>query len=179
MSARSIPLLVVKDYKPWRDYLFSLLQTKPGFHVDSDVADELEAVQKPKELKPDLILLDIGLPALNGLEVAKRIRQIAPDAKLSSYNSDTDVVWAGLRAGAQGYGLKTDAVCELFTALKASLPAIYFVSAVEDLKSGKNRRCMMSISTLSEYAQDPRAVMLQPHRFLGAVVTRQAELQIP
>ena len=84
MPSRSIRVLVVEDYKPWRDYICSLLQTKPEFRVVSDLADGLEAVQKAEELQPDLILLDIGLPALNGLEVAKRIRQVAPAQKLSS-----------------------------------------------------------------------------------------------
>ena len=131
MPARSIRVLVVEDYKLWRDYICSLLQTKPEFRVVSDLADGLEAVQKAKELKPDLILLDISLPALNGLEVAKRIRRVAPDAKIIflSYNSDTDVVRAALSAGAQGYVLNTDAVRELFTAVEAVLGGDDFVSS--------------------------------------------------
>ena len=131
MPSRSIRVLAVEDYKPWRDYICSLLQTKPEFRVVSDLADGLEAVQKAEELKPDLILLDIGLPALNGLEVAKRIRQVAPAAKIIflTYNSDTDVVRAALSAGAQGYVLKTDAVRELFTAVETVLGGDYFVSS--------------------------------------------------
>jgi DNA-binding NarL/FixJ family response regulator len=131
MPARSIRVLVVEDYKPWRDYICSLLLTKPEFRVVSDLADGLEAVQKAKELKPDLILLDVGLPSLNGIEAAKRIRQVAPDAKIIflTYNRDRDVIRAALSAGAQGYVLKTDAECELFTAVEAVLGGDDFVSS--------------------------------------------------
>jgi DNA-binding NarL/FixJ family response regulator len=131
MPARSIRVLVVDDYKPWRDCICSLLQTKAGFRVVAELADGLEAVQRAKELQPELILLDIGLPALDGLEVAERIRQASPAVKIIflTLRSDTDVVRAALSAGAQGYVLKTDAVRELFTAVETVLGGDYFVSS--------------------------------------------------
>jgi DNA-binding NarL/FixJ family response regulator len=107
-----------------------MLQTRQELYVIAEAADGLEAVQKAKELQPDLILLDIELPNLNGLEAANRIRQFAPDAKIVflTQNNDRDVVRAALSAGGQGYVLKTDAGSELFTAMAGVLGGDDFVS---------------------------------------------------
>lgn len=91
----------------------------------------MEAVQKAEELKPDLILLDIGLPSLNGLEAAIRIRQAVPDAAIIflTANRSKDVVQAALKTGARGYVLKTDAGRELLTAIARILGGDDFVSS--------------------------------------------------
>ena len=91
----------------------------------------LKAVQKAQELQPDLILLDIGLPNLNGLEAAKAIRQIAPKARIIflTQNSDIEIMQAALSTGARGYVLKTDAVSELLPAVEAVLANKEFVSS--------------------------------------------------
>ena len=72
-----VRVLVVDDFEPWRDYVCSMLEKGPELQVICEVSDGLEAVQKADELKPDLILLDIGLPTLNGIEAARRIRKLA------------------------------------------------------------------------------------------------------
>ena len=72
------------DFEPWRQQICSILRARPELRVVAEAEDGLDAVQKAKELKPDLILLDIGLPNLDGLEAANRIRQVAPDTKISS-----------------------------------------------------------------------------------------------
>jgi DNA-binding NarL/FixJ family response regulator len=99
--------------------------------VLAETADGLEAVQKVEELKPDLILLDIGLPNLNGIEAAKRIHQADPSAKIIflTQNSNKDVVRAALSTGAQGYVLKIDAGSELLTAMAGVLGGDDFVSS--------------------------------------------------
>jgi two-component system nitrate/nitrite response regulator NarL len=91
----------------------------------------LEAVQKAEELQPDLILLDIGLPNLNGLEVANRVRQVAPDSPIIflTQNNDKTTVRAALNSGARGYVLKTDAGSELLTAVARVLEGDNFVSS--------------------------------------------------
>lgn len=114
-----VRILVVDDYEPWRRQVCSMLRTRPEFLVVAEVADGLEAVYIAQELKPDLILLDIGLPSLNGLEVANRVRQFTPDARiifLTSY-SDRDVIREALSNGAEGYIVKANAWAELFTAI--------------------------------------------------------------
>ena len=124
-------VLVVDDFEPWRRYVCSMLQTQPEVRVVAEVADGLEAVQKAQELTPDLILLDIGIPNLDGLEAAKRIRLVAPDAAIVflTANSDKDMVQAGLSTGAGGYVLKRDAGRELLTAVAGVLGGDDFVSS--------------------------------------------------
>jgi DNA-binding NarL/FixJ family response regulator len=136
----SIRILLVDDFEPWRRHLHSILETWPELWVVAEVADGLEAVQSAQELKPDLILLDIGLPSLNGIEAANRIRKIIPDAKIIfvTQNSDKDVVRAALSTGAQGYVLKTDAARELITAMAGVLGGDDFVSTgINDGNSGE------------------------------------------
>jgi DNA-binding NarL/FixJ family response regulator len=127
----SFRVLVVDDFEPWRQQVCSIFRTQPELSVVAEVADGLEAVQKAQELKPDLILLDIGLPNLNGLEVANRIRQVAPGAKIIflTQNSDRDMVRAALSTGAQGYVLKIDAGSELLPAVAGVLGGDDFVSS--------------------------------------------------
>jgi DNA-binding NarL/FixJ family response regulator len=130
----SVRVLVVDDFKQWRQWVCSLLETRPEICVVAEAGDGLEAVQKAQELKPDLILLDIGLPSLNGIEVAKRIRQVAPNAGIIflTLNSDKEIVRAALSTGAQGYVLKTDASRDLLPALARFL-AVMMLSVVATL----------------------------------------------
>ena len=121
---------MVDDFEPWRDYVRSALKAQPGLQVVGEASDGLEAVQKSEELQPDLILLDIGLPTMNGIESARRIRRLAPGAKIlfASENSDVDVVRVALSDGARGYILKADAGHELLPAIEAVLHGDRFVS---------------------------------------------------
>jgi len=124
-------ILVADDFEGWRRQVRSLLRARPEWQVIAEASDGLEAVQKAEELKPDLILLDIGLPKLNGIEGARRIRQLSPRSKivfLSLYNS-LDVVQAALGTGALGYVLKSDARSELLPAVDAVLRSKQFVSS--------------------------------------------------
>jgi len=89
--------------------------------VICEASDGLEALHRAEELKPDLILLDIGLPTLNGIEAARQIRQLCPESKIIfvSQESDADIVQEALGLGALGYVVKTMAEGELLTAIKA------------------------------------------------------------
>jgi DNA-binding NarL/FixJ family response regulator len=108
-----------------------MLQTRPQLCVVAEVGDGLEAVQKAKELKPDLILLDVGLPNLNGLEAASRICRVAPNAAIIflTQNSDKGVVREALGTGARGYVLKTDAGRELLACVEGVVRGDIFVSS--------------------------------------------------
>src|SRR5436305_6528834 len=75
-------VLVVDDYEPWRSFATRTLQQKPELQVVGEASDGLDAVQKAQELQPDLILLDIGLPKLNGIEVARRMVQYSSTVKI-------------------------------------------------------------------------------------------------
>jgi CheY-like chemotaxis protein len=107
-----------------------LLQGRPEWQIIAEAADGAEAVQKAEELKPDLILLDISLPNLNGIEAALRIGRLSPGSKILflSQNHDLDVVKAALSTSALGYVLKTHAQSELVPAVDAALRGKQFVS---------------------------------------------------
>jgi DNA-binding NarL/FixJ family response regulator len=120
---------VVEDSELFRKFICSTLGKRPELQIVSEVSDGLEAVQKAEELQPDLILLDIGLPNLNGIEAARRIRKLSPSSKILflSQESSTDLVCEALAAGACGYVLKTDAGSELLTAVNVVLRGKQFV----------------------------------------------------
>jgi DNA-binding NarL/FixJ family response regulator len=115
---------VVDDYAPWRLFVSSALQKRPELEIVGEVSDGLEAVETAEELQPDLVLLDIGLPALNGIETARRLREVSPKSKILfvSQESSADVVHAALSTGAQGYVVKAGA-SDLLAALNAVLAA--------------------------------------------------------
>src|SRR5712664_3497745 len=119
----SIRILIADDYEGWRRQVRLLFQARPEWQVIAEALDGSEAIQKAEELKPDLVVLDIGLPKLNGIEAARRIRQLSPSSKIIflSQNNDPDVVRAALSTGAQGYVCKTDARRELVLAVDVVL----------------------------------------------------------
>src|SRR5207253_174153 len=127
----STSILVVHDYEPWRRFVSTTLQKQPKLQVIGEALDGLEAVQKAQQLQPDLILLDIGLPTLNGIEAARRIRELSPKSKILflSENHSWDIAEEALRTGAGGYVVKSDAVGELLPAVEAVLKDKRFVSA--------------------------------------------------
>jgi len=107
-------VLVVEDFAPFRQVIFSLLATVAHLQVIGEAADGAVAVQKAKELKPDLILLDIGLPTLDGLECARQIRLLATHSKIIfvSQESSAEVIKEALKL-ASGYVMKTTITSEL------------------------------------------------------------------
>ena len=131
MTASTIRVLVVDDHDDWRRFVSATLQEQSGFQVIGEVWDGLEAVRKAQELQPDLIVLDIGLPTLNGIQAARRIHQHAPKTKILfvSENRSYDIVEEALRTGAGGYVVKSDAGRELLPAVKAVLQGKQFVGA--------------------------------------------------
>ena len=82
MPTPSIRVLVVEDYAGFRRFLVSRVQGRAELQVICEVADGAEAVQKAREFQPELILLDIGLPSLNGIEAARQIRKLSPLSKI-------------------------------------------------------------------------------------------------
>jgi DNA-binding NarL/FixJ family response regulator len=82
MYPSTIRVLVVDDYEPFRQFVIATLKQRPALRIVAEVSDGQEAVQKAEELKPDLILLDIGLPTLNGIAAAREIRKLVPESKI-------------------------------------------------------------------------------------------------
>jgi DNA-binding NarL/FixJ family response regulator len=126
-----IRILVVDDFEGWRRQVRLLFQPRPQWQIIAEVSDGSEAVQKVADLKPDLILLDIGLPKLNGIEAARGMRHLSPTSPIVflSLNNDPDVVRAALSTGALGYVHKTDVQRDLLPAIEAVLQGRQFVSS--------------------------------------------------
>lgn len=126
-----IRILIVEDFSAIRRLMCSILQKKDDLHVIFEVADGLDAVRKAEELKPDLILLDIGLPTLNGLQAARQIRELAPESKIIfvSQESSADLVQEALSLGAYGYVVKTKLESDLLIAVGVVLEGRRFVSS--------------------------------------------------
>jgi DNA-binding NarL/FixJ family response regulator len=127
----SVRVLVVDDYEPFRRFVCSTLRKRPELEIVGEASDGLEAVNKSEELQPDLIVLDIGLPTLNGIEAARRIRQLSTRSKILflSQESSADVVREALSSGALGYLVKTQAGSELLPAVDAVLEGREFLSS--------------------------------------------------
>ncbi len=127
----ALRILVVDDFEPWRRFVSSTFQQQKDLQILFEVSDGLEAVYRGEDLRPDLILLDIGLPRLNGIKAAQRIREVSPNSKilfLSEENSP-DIAEAALEAGGVGYLVKSDAGRELLAAMKAVSEGKRYMSA--------------------------------------------------
>ena len=124
-------VLVVEDYEHWRNFHLNALQKRLDLQVIALVSDGLEAVQQAHELQPDLLLLDIGLPTLNGIEAARRIQIVSPLSKVLfvSESCSPEVIEEALNAGAVGFLAKSDAGRELMSAIEAVLEGNRFLSA--------------------------------------------------
>ena len=125
-----IRILVVEDFESWRRFISAAIEQDPQLQLICEVSNGLEAVQKAKELKPDLILLDIGLPKLNGIAAAQQIRTFSPKSKILflSQESSASVVREALEFGA-GFVVKTDAHRELLSAVKGVMSEEQFLSS--------------------------------------------------
>lgn len=123
-------ILIVDDFEDFRGFVYSALQQRAGFQVIGQASDGLEALQKAKELQPDLVLLDIGLPKLNGLETAKRLHIFAPHTKILFISQETssEVAQETFRLGGQGYIHKLHAQRDLIPAIEAVLRGHQFIS---------------------------------------------------
>jgi DNA-binding NarL/FixJ family response regulator len=131
-SGSRILVLVVDDNEPFRRFVRTTLSTRPELQIIGEASDGLEAVQKAVELQPGLIVLDIGLPSLNGIEAAGRIRKLSPKSKILflSQESSADIVQEALCSGAIGFVIKVHAARDLPVAVEAVLRNEQFVSSV-------------------------------------------------
>ena len=128
-TASFIRVLIIDDARQFQEFLSLVLLERPKLRVVGRVADGLDAVRIAEELQPELILLDIGLPRLNGIEAARRIREVSPRSRILfvSQESSADVMQEALSAGASGYVVKLDAGRELLLAVDSVLRGEHFI----------------------------------------------------
>jgi DNA-binding NarL/FixJ family response regulator len=127
--AAAVRVLVVEDFEPFLQFISSTLGKRRDLQVIGEVSDGLEAVQEAVELKPDLILMDIGLPSLNGIEAARQIRKLVPESKIIFFSQEysADVVQEAFSLGAWGFVVKRRGT-DLLAAVDAVILGKRFVS---------------------------------------------------
>jgi DNA-binding NarL/FixJ family response regulator len=132
---------MVEDYEPVRRAICSWLREQ-DFHV-IESADGLEAIEKAIELQPDVVLFDIGLPKLNGIESAKQVRVLVPSARVVfvTQESSSELIQEAFRLGAEGYIDKQHAWTDLLPAIDAALGCRRFVSSTLDFIVDRDREC--------------------------------------
>ena len=130
MHESAVRVLIVDDFKQWRQVVRAALGGMPQVEIAGEAADGLEAVQKAQELQPDLILLDIGMPGLNGIDASRRIVEVCRKSKIVflTENRCYDLVEEAFHAGASGYILKSHFRRELTSGVAAMLKGEPFVS---------------------------------------------------
>lgn len=123
MEKRSpVRILIVDDHAELRRAIRNLLECQRGFEVCGEAKDGVEAVQKAEQVKPDVVVLNIVMPVMNGFEAARKIREISPQSRvviLSSY-TDKQLLQEAKNVGAVCYVPKSDAERELIEAVKAA-----------------------------------------------------------
>lgn len=143
-----IRLLIVDDYAPWRRFIATALSPKHEIGIVEEAKDGLTAIQKAIELQPDLVVLDMNLPDLTGIEIARKIMESVPKAKILFLTEDAsqDIVRHALSTGAQGYVVKSRAARDLLPAVESLLLGKTFVSSsVAGKLSSFNPLCMAMI----------------------------------
>ena len=123
-------ILVVDDFAAWRRFLNTLLDLTPEWQVSGEAVTGAEAIARAVELHPDLVLLDIDLPDIDGIEIARQLRVILPKTKVVFLTAEPspEVVTVAMSTGAVGYLLKSQVVHELLPALACVFSGKQFIS---------------------------------------------------
>jgi len=123
-------VLLVEDHVVVRQGIKALFADEPDLEIVGEADDGREALQRVSELRPDVVLMDISMPGLNGIEATRQIRQSYPDVKVVvlSMHSNEEYVFQVLRAGASGYVLKQSDSSEVLTAIRAAIAGGSFLS---------------------------------------------------
>jgi DNA-binding NarL/FixJ family response regulator len=131
MNLLSCRVMLVEDFLWFRDFVRSKLELCPELLLIGEASDGLKAVEDATSLQPDLILLDIGLPSLNGIEVARQLRELAPKSKIIFLSQETSAVLVkeAIALGAWGYVFKSHAEGDLLPAIDAALSGRRYVSS--------------------------------------------------
>jgi DNA-binding NarL/FixJ family response regulator len=144
MVASVIKILLIEDFRPWHDKILCLLQPNPALQVVCTATNGAEGIERARELQPDIVLLDIALPGIDGIASAREIRRVSSQSKIMflTENRSRSVMEKALAAGACGYVLKSNALRQLLPAVEAVLAGQQYI--------GPDLECCLHFSKDSE-----------------------------
>ena len=157
-----IRVLLADDHTIVREGLVRILETAPDIEIVAEAGDGGEALARALDTRPEVVLLDINMPRLNGLEAARRMRKALPGAAILvlTMHADTEYVLKMMRAGASGYLVKDGAAAELIAAIRA-------------VKAGRTYLGARAATALAEAWRDNRPVPEDPY---GSLTDREREV---
>ena len=129
MASSLLRILVADDFEPFRRFVCATLQDKLESQTIIEASEGVAAIELAQALQPDLVLLDIGMAKLNGIEAARRILKLSPKSKILFVSQESSVVQAAFSVDASGYVVKMDMVSELVPAVNAVLSGKTFVGS--------------------------------------------------
>ena len=123
MEASTVRILVVDDYEPFRRFVRSTLGERPDLLVIGEASDGLEAVRKAEALKPNVVILNVTMPVLDGFEAARQIRKKLPEVAIVilSSNADKQFIEEAKKIGVRAYVPKNEAAVALVKAVEAAI----------------------------------------------------------
>jgi DNA-binding NarL/FixJ family response regulator len=158
MAEKSIRILLVDDQTMFRDGMRVLLSTQPDFQIVGEAADGEQAIHKAAALHPDVVLMDLRMPVLDGAAATRRLRAAQPNIRvivLTTFNEDA-AIFDGLRAGATGYLLKDAPTEKLYEAIRAAARGESF------LQPSVASRVVAEFARLSERPPDASQALVDP-----------------
>jgi DNA-binding NarL/FixJ family response regulator len=157
-----VRILIADDHTLVRESLVGLLQGDAGIVVVAQAADGVETVEKALATRPDVVITDLSMPRLGGLEVVRRLREALPDTRVLvlTMHKEDEYVLQAVRAGASGYLVKDSAAAELLAAVRA-------------LHAGRGYFGPQAAMTLAEQLQHPERALDDPY---GQLTTREREV---
>lgn len=151
----SVRILVADDHTLVRESLVGLLEAADGLQVVAQAADGMDTIEKAMATRPDVVIVDISMPRLNGIEVVRRLREALPDTRVLvlTMHQEEEYVLHVVRAGAAGYLVKDSSVAEL-------------VTAVRNLHAGCGHFGPQAAKTLADQLHNPQRAFTDPYRAL-------------
>jgi DNA-binding NarL/FixJ family response regulator len=155
-------VLIADDHTMVRESLVSVLQAEPDIQVVAQAADGIEALEKAILTRPDVVVADLSMPRLNGIEVVRRLREALPGTRVLvlTMHQEDEYVLQAVRAGASGYLVKDSAAAELLSALRS-------------LHAGRGYFGPQAAKTLADQLQHPERTQDDPY---GRLTPREREV---
>lgn len=155
-------VLIADDHTMIRESLVRILQAEPDVQVVAEASDGMEAVRLALETRPDVVVADLSMPRLNGIEVVRRLREALPATRVLvlTMHQEDEYVLQAVRAGASGYLVKDSAASELLAALRS-------------LHAGRGHFGAQAARALAEQMQNPRHDVADPY---GRLTAREREV---